>query len=215
LSAVLNNRLVRKRWKNGIAEYKQIASWKLAESYDFQEAARQDDPKLPFADISSALDLHFDQFDLTTLLRYFPYHNVTDQNISLRLKNETGANYIELDYIEFFNITRFVQQTAKSPDSVFAGTGFTTKYIDVVAGINFTQRNNSSEDFPPQSFSTDFRIRPPGNCAALKVHIEQLFGLGPGFGVEFEYNFGGSAPTAPGTNPAPPSPQSSAVAVMN
>ena len=194
-SAFLTNRLVRKRYHDNGSDYLQIASWKLGGSYDFTEASRQDAPSLPIGDFSSNLDMQFDRFAMNSLVRYFPYHQVTDSFSYIRFKNESGSNFIQASFSRIYNITRFVQDTTKDPDTLAFSTGVTSKFVDATGSLNFNPSQYwplTLDNYVLSSWSTDFRIRPPGNCWVFKVHYDQQFAGPHTIGFDFEYNFGGA-----------------------
>jgi LPS-assembly protein len=71
MSFILGNTLVRKSWAGEDATYKQIASLKLAQSYDFDEASRTQPPKYPWSDTSALLDVHLKNFETNTSAKNF------------------------------------------------------------------------------------------------------------------------------------------------
>ncbi len=193
LTGLITNRLVRKRWKDGQPTYIQIASWKLGEAYDFTEQSRVDDPKLPWSDVTSVLDLTLDRFAMSSTVQYYPYHHVANTISSIRYKTtEAGTNYIQLDYQQIWNITRYVEQTTRNDDYLGLSSGFKTKYVDMIAGLGFTPNSLLPVSLNLTNWSTDLRIRPPGNCWVFKIQYTQAFAGPVVTQFELEYNFGGA-----------------------
>lgn len=191
ISLALGNRLVRKRWLGETADYMQIASLKIGESYDIDESRRETGDRLPYADIWTNADVHLDYFDAVTAIRYFPYHGVTDSTSSMRFKNLMGTNYVEFGYTQTYIITHDVRQTQKQPDSFSIAPGFSTRYLDLAGGLNWEPQSLTPITFQLKSWTTDLNIKPPGNCWGIKIHYEQPFGGDRTIQLFFDYNFGG------------------------
>lgn len=192
VSLWVTNRLVRKRWLRGTPEYKQIASWRLSQGYDFDEARRREDPKLPFGDIQSLLDIHLDRFDLNSRIRYFPYHRVTSSSSYVRLRSLDNRQFLQTDFNQSWAITRKPEETTKNTDTVSFTAGFMTRYIDLAGRITY-QLEGTHPDFKVNSWATDINFKPPGDCWGIKVHYEQTFNGPTGIRLEFDYNFGNTA----------------------
>jgi LPS-assembly protein len=194
VSTVLTNKLVRKRWLNGTPEYKQIASFRLGQSYDIDEARREAPPSLPYSDISAALDIHLDRFDASSAVRYFPYHRVTTSVSGLRFKNEQDTNYVGVSYAQSYLITHTISQTENSSqaENVALTAGFITRHLDLAGSLNYLPTHFSLLDMQLTSFATDLKIKPPGNCWGIKVHYEQIPAGPRAIQFDFDYNFGGA-----------------------
>ncbi|MBX9766087.1 MAG: LPS assembly protein LptD, partial [Bdellovibrionales bacterium] len=74
----VTNRLIRRKWKDGRPEYKQIGTLRLSQSYDFYETYRKlqtgeaNENRLPLTDFQAHLDIRSEQFETNTVLQYFP-----------------------------------------------------------------------------------------------------------------------------------------------
>jgi len=188
---MVTNRLVRKRWIRGTPEYKQIASWRLSQGYDFDEARRQEEPRLPFGDIQSILDVHLDYLDLNSRVRYFPYHGVTNSSSYVRLRSLDNRQFIQTDFSQSWAITRNPEETTKNPDSVSFTAGFMTRYLDFGGRLTY-MLEGPEPIFRVNSWATELNIKPPGDCWGIKVHYEQTFNGPTAIKLDFDYNFGGA-----------------------
>lgn len=188
---MVTNRLVRKRWIRGTPEYKQIASWRLSQGYDFDEARRREEPRLPFGDIQSLLDVHFDHLDLNSRIRYFPYHGVTNSSSYVRLRSLDNRQFVQTDFSQSWAITRKPEETTKNPDSVSFSAGFTTRYLDLAGRLTY-MLEGPEPIFRVNSWATELNLKPPGDCWGIKVHYEQTFNGPTAIKLDFDYNFGGA-----------------------
>ncbi len=182
------NRLVRKRWLSGTPVYRQIAAWKIGQSYDFDEAKRQDPPRLPYSDIFSNFDLHLDRIDIYSVLRYYPYHRVTTSTSTLRLKNASDTEFAQVTYNQTYNISRNVAQTTEAPQTVGLSGGFKSKYLDLAATLDYAAE---AQNLKLTTWRGDFNIKPPGNCWGIKLQYVQPVGGKREIYVNFDFNFGG------------------------
>ncbi len=193
VTLAITNRLVRKRWLSGSPEYRQIASHRLSASYDFAEASRDQAPRYPISDISSLFDLRLDNVEMTSLVRFFPYHQVAKSSSRLRLKNEDARNYFEVGFDQDFRITRERAETREESKIITFGVGYGARYYTVLGSVNFDPRQSERKWYEAQSYSTDISLRPPGNCWGLIIHGERLVGGGGNFKLSLDYNFGGES----------------------
>ena len=191
ISLWLTNRLVRKRWLRGTPEYKQIASWRLSQGYDFDEAARQQEPRLPLGDLQSLLDVHLDQLDVNSRVRYFPYHRVTTSTSYVRLRSPDNRQFVQTGFSQNWRITREPEKTQKDDDSVSVSTGFLSRFLDLSGTLEYRLKGRDPI-FVLNSWATDLNIKPPGNCWGIRVHYEQQFAGPTAIKFDFDYNFGGA-----------------------
>lgn len=207
VSLFTTNRLVRKRWQNGAIEYKQIASWKIGEAYDIEEANRstvirlpdtsgaltREAPKLPLGDIKSIFTLNLEQIDVYSSIQYFPYHRVTDSDSYLTLKSKSGRQFVQTSYHQKYKITRDPDSPQKEPDSLTFTTGFISRYADVATSLSYLPQGFAPVNFDLQSYSVDLNLKPPGNCWGIKIHYERPLNVKePLIKFDLAYNFGGT-----------------------
>lgn len=191
VTLMVTNRLVRKRWIRGTPEYKQVASWRLSQGYDFDEASRTNEPRLPFGDIQSLLDIHLDQFDLNSRIRYFPYHGVTNSSSYVRIRSLDNRQFFQTQFSQSWAITRRPEETTKNPDSVTFTAGFATRYIDLGGRLTY-MLEGPDPLFRVNSWAAELNLKPPGDCWGIRVHYEQTFNGPTAIKLDFDYNFGGA-----------------------
>jgi LPS-assembly protein len=195
-TAYLSNRLVKKTWlSDGSPVYRQIASLKIGESYDFDEETVPDRQKFLFSDTSALLDMRLDHFETNTLLRYFPYHGKTNTSSRARVMDDHGR-YFELNYVENYLITlQRDDSLANHTQTVGFLVGFVEKYINFAGSIDFTPNSWDNFNFAAKSWTALMNIKPPGNCWGIILTLRQDIGQKLDYHVKFDYNFGGQGPT--------------------
>lgn len=191
-SFVLSNRFIRKKWKYGQPEYKQIATVKLSQTYDFDEARATGRPTFPWSDISGAIDVRLDHFETNTLIRYFPYHNVTNSSSRWKIMTDRGA-YFEMGFNQTFLITQRVEEAYSGrSETISFSAGFNSRYLDFSGGMATIPEQLSPLQLKVTSWSTNMNIKPPGNCWGIRVSINQIVGSpSPLVKFNFDFKFGG------------------------
>jgi LPS-assembly protein len=208
----LNNQLVRKIYGDGGAsQVDKLATWRVAESYDFDEARRAPGPIFPWSQISSQIDVFFRHFETSTLNEYYPYHD--KMNTSARVKaRDDGNRFVELTYSQQYTITAQLDNYDYEPgrtEAVAVALGFTQKYLTfsgkMLTNPRFFTLNRIREDHQiyADQWSIDLLIRPPGNCWGIKANISQAKETLDLHGnpvpqqimthFDFDYNFGGAS----------------------
>ncbi len=193
----LTNRLVEKKWVSGAPTYKQIASFKVAQSYDAHQASRSDPNREPWSSVSAVLDVRLDFFETRTQMNYYPYQKVTNTATQFRLTNSQG---------QFFEFVVNRQDTivpgqqvdsSKRTETLTFQTGFTTRYLNLVGQFvydsNWIQLQDSNRI---KSWAYIAQIKPPGDCWLINVSHNQTIGGSSLIAVNFEFTFAGT-PTAP------------------
>lgn len=192
-SFILGNRLMRKTYVDGNPVYKQVARWRLAQSYDFAEARKENQAKYPWSDVSSLLDLRFENIETNTLVRYYPYHNKANTSSRLRIMDSRGR-FFQLNFTQTYLITR-------RPEDAYSGRtedigysfGFQSKYIGLAGGIDYDPQGWSPINFLVKSWSIKMNLKPPGNCWGIRTSFSQSIGSVLGYHIDFDYNFGGQS----------------------
>lgn len=196
VSFILNNFLVRKSFSSPTTPvYKQIVNLRLMQSYDLDEAQRSGDgPTFPWSDISALLDVRLDNFETNTLLNYFPYHNVVNTSARARVKNSRG-DFLQVSVTQAYTITENVADASKPPSENFGlAAGFDSKYLTFSGQIETTPEDWRLAQFKPKSWSTNFNIKPPGDCWGIRTSVSQELATGELlWKIDFDYKFGGSA----------------------
>lgn len=170
----VTNKLVQKRvrYTGGPTDYKQIATLRLSQSYDFHESYRSDVTRTqPWSEVTSLLDVRLDNFETNSLIKYYPYENVTTSSTRLKLFNEFG-DYIQLTYAQDVVFQRrdgsSIIRTDRT-DDILMGGGFISKYVNV--GGETTLNLIQPKGF--QSYNYFVKLKPPGNCWAITLIHER------------------------------------------
>lgn len=180
----LTNRLTRKTFVNGEADYRTVGLFRLSQSYDMNEA-KSVTPR-PWSSVNALVDLRFENFETYTTAQYNGYAKVT--NLSSRLRFMTSPqNFLQLSYTRNFI---FDQDYVIAPNgetrNFGLGGGVRMKYVDAVAQFDYEARK-----FEVQSFSYALNIRPPGKCWLISFEHRQVVGGDPIIGGSFAFDFGG------------------------
>jgi LPS-assembly protein len=191
VSFILNNRVVRRTWVNGSPTYKQIASLKLGQSYDFDEDRRTGSPNFPYSDISALLDVRFDRFETNTLVRHFPYHNKTNTSSRAKVMDSSGR-YIQLNVSQTYLITQNVDEAYSGrTENVGLQAGFDSRYLSFAGTLDYRPLEWSPVIFERNSWSAFMNLKPPGNCWGIRASFRQDIGGEVTYKFDFDYNFGG------------------------
>jgi LPS-assembly protein len=155
----LSNYLIRKKWNDQKAEYKQIALFRLQQSYDYNEAIKPSHPRQPWSDIAALLDVRLDWFETNTLVRYYPYQNLTTTFSRVRLMHPRRHS-LELKYSQDYQFVKAdrIYATARSEDLTAAATLY-LKLIDLTGQSVYSWTTHKFSDY-----GYILSIRPPGDC---------------------------------------------------
>lgn len=219
----VTNRLIKRQWKDGQPEYKQIGTLRLSQSYDFYETYRKlqpgeaDQNRLPLTDFQALLDIRSDQFETNTFLQYFPPQGprVGITSISSRLRYTTARkDFMELVYCNQYFLG--ISATAITPKilchSVIGTVGFRTKYFNLLTSAQYGLRPEdlNPNDRPigfsqfiqnPVLFSIGTEIKPPGNCWTIIVqHTRPLDPTLQAWRFSFSFLFDGRTQTGNATS---------------
>ncbi len=192
----LSNRLVKKSWVGDTPVYRQVASLKLGQNYDFDEAKATslNRQTFPYSDLSALLDVRLDHFETNTLVRYFPYHGKTNTSSRARLTDDSGR-YIEMNVAQNYLITQNTDEALPNRTETLGFLlGFPATYLNFAGAIDMTPTNWLNASFVVKSWSILMNIKPPGNCWGILLTLRQDIGRKLDTKINFDYNFGGQPP---------------------
>lgn len=196
----LSNRVVKKSWEGDTPLYRQIASFKVGQSFDFDEATVAGRQTFPYSDVSALLDLRLDYFETNTLVRYFPYHNKTNTSARARVR-DTHNRFLEVNFAQNYLITQKTEEALPALKETFGfALGFAEKYIDFLGAIDMTPQDWLKGSFSVKSWSMRMNIKPPGDCWGIVLTLSQALGRPLDSKVTFDYSFGGAAPRIAAAN---------------
>jgi LPS-assembly protein len=166
---VLSNHVIRKTYgENGGASYKKFVTFRLAQSYDFNQAATETDR--PWSAINSLLDIRMRNFQTHTTVDYYPYAKVSNYSPRLRFNTDSG-NYVELTYSNKVIVQEDQLTTGQRTETIGTGLGFKTKYLDFEGIANFLPITDELE-----SWEYTMNFKPPGDCWALEFKHNKAAG---------------------------------------
>ena len=185
--------------------YQQIVRHRLTQSFDFDNANEPDNqrikdfqnggyvldtslnqpklvpnPKQPWSEIRSLLDVTLSNFIFSSDISYYPYQTAATDSTSITLK-DSRSDAISLSYSQGFAIQSpttaaaaangSVPQTnlvSSRSDAASLSAYFTTTYIDasVILSYDIINRNLTSE-------ALNTLIKPPGRCWGINFAISQ------------------------------------------
>lgn len=176
----LTNKLIRKRFKRGQAEYREIVRHRLTQSFDIYNANEPPDKviKQPWSEIRSFTEIKLDYFSIVSDVNYYPYQNIATNSSSVGLSDSKG-NKLSLAYSQSFAIksdpiTRLpvgtVDVSAPS-EAATVGATIKSKYLELAGALsyNLTERKFTSE-------VVYALIKPPGNCWGFALSYEKRLG---------------------------------------
>jgi LPS-assembly protein len=191
LTFVLGNRLIRKSYIENSSDYRQIASIKVAQSYDFDEERKTSGPKFPWSDISTLMDIRLNNFETNTLVRYFPYHGVVNTSARVKLNSDRGA-FVQTSLTQTHLITTKTSEApANITENVGFDAGFETRYFGFSGSVALLPVSWEKMRFDTKSWAMILNIRPPGDCWGIRTYLRQDIGASISYRFEFNYMFGG------------------------
>lgn len=189
----VTNKLVQKSWANNRPEYRQIASLKIAQSYDaYQE--RQGGPySQPWSDITTTLDVRLNQFQAYSIFKYFPRQNVTDISSRVRLLNNKGQ-FIQVALTEQYNVvpgTPDINRDKRTEDYTIS-SGLTSRYINLMGQVVYNANwANSDSRKQIKSWAYIAQFKPPGDCWIINLIQNQVTGGDTNLAFSFDFTFDG------------------------
>ncbi|HMN68010.1 MAG TPA: LPS assembly protein LptD, partial [Bdellovibrionales bacterium] len=187
----LSNIFTRKTWLHGEPVYKTAAIFRLAQSYDFNEA-RAERPH-PWSSIDGLMDVRLDRFETYTTFAYNGYAQVT--NMSSRVKIMTGAqNYLQGTYTRNILLGDEYEIEPNGETRNFGfGAGIYLKYLEAVGQFDY-----EAQKWALQSFTYALNVRPPGRCWLLKFEQRLVPNGSPQTRASLSFDFGGEGSGAGG-----------------
>jgi LPS-assembly protein len=193
----LTNRIIRKRWLHGLPDYSRIATFRLSQSYDLNEAKKVN--AQPFSPVDGLLSLRLDNFETYTTFSYNPYaegyteatreipeKRVTNISSRLRLFDQRD-NFLALQFDRILLLSErnlIIDNT--QTETLGIGAGIHTPYADLEGVIKKSLLNGSTP-----SWGLIANLKPPGNCWAIRFILNQEIGLKPSFHFNMAFDFGG------------------------
>lgn len=180
----LMNRLVRKVWAGDKPEYKTVARWQIAQSYDINETTRTS-PQ-PWSAINSYLDLRLKNFETYTAASFYPYANVTNASSRIKLLDDRG-DFIQFSYTNSYLVYAGdeVNLSSKAENWGLA-VGLVSRYLNLVGQVDYSNITHKI-----QSWQYLAEIKPPGECWGFQIGHRQVINADIQFTFNFNFNFGG------------------------
>jgi LPS-assembly protein len=200
----LTNKLVEKRWVNDRPEYRQIAAFTLAQSYDAYQAGHGGVDAQPWSDVAGILDVRLDHFQTYSTFNYYPNQNVTNTSARLRFLNDRNQ-FLQLGLTKQYTIVpgQDVDTRHRIEDYTFS-SGFVSKYINLMGRLVYNA-NWANSDTPGatnpkiKSWAYIAQFKPPGDCWLITFIQDQITGGDTNLRLNFEFTFDGvpKPPLAP------------------
>ena len=211
VSFVMNNRLMQKRWIDGKPTYRQVALFRVQQSYDFYEQFRKtDQARQPWSDLSFFTDVRFDHFETNTLVRYYPSQQVSTTAARAALRDDRG-NYVAINYSQDFLVTDGTTiNTNSRTEDLIGSVGLRTSFLSLDLGTAY-----SFITYRIPFWSAQVALSPPGKCWNISFNIIKPAEAEPIFGFNFNFLFDGATGTTaseqsqfngqnPASGPIPP-----------
>lgn len=193
----LSNRIIRKRWKSGEPEYKQIALFRVQQSYDFFEQYRRtNQTRQPWSDVSFFTDVRLDYFETNSLVRYYPNQQVSTTAARAQIKDDNG-NYLGVNYSQDFLVTDGTTfNTNSRTEDLIGSIGIRTSFLTLETNIAY-----SFITYKIPFWGLSAGLIPPGKCWNITLSIQKPAESEALFGFNFNFLFDGQTGTAmPGTS---------------
>ena len=192
ITFALTNKLTQKRWKEGNPEYRQIVSWKVAQSYDFYQAQSANPHREPYSDLISDLRVNLDRLQVYSRADYFPYQQVTNSSNRVRVLNADG-DFVEAAYLLSYNITPGVEADAMSrtEDYTFS-VRRNWSYVEFLGRLTYDiNPPATSDDQKFKSYGYGAQVKLPGNCWYFTVQQYRITGGDNNFKLSFDFIWDG------------------------
>lgn len=202
ITFALTNRLIQKRWLNGNPDYKQVLSWRLAQSYDFFQAESNitERRREPQSDLLSVLNVDFDFFQIYQKLNYYPYQQVINSSTRIRVKNKND-DYVEVGQTQLSNDISPGQEVDpnKKTDDYSLTIRKNMSYLELLGKIIYDANPNiDKESSRLKSFGYGAQFRLPGNCWYFTLTQYRVTGGDNQINFNFDFIWDGQKkPTLP------------------
>ncbi len=185
----LVNRLVEKRWIGDRPDYRQIASLKIAQSYD---AAQENINKgKPWSDIVTILDVRLDHFQTYSTFNYYPKENLTNTSSRVRVLNKKG-HFGQIQVNRNYAITPGQEVNLDSLSETYTlAAGFVSSYLNLMGRFVYDARAEEQSRDKIKSWAYIAQFKPPGECWMITAIQDQITGGDQNFRLNFEFNFDG------------------------
>lgn len=183
-SLLINNNIVQKRYRNDEAYYQRILTFRMAQSYDFNEEKR-DRPR-PWSPINGLLDIRLDRFETHTVSDYYPYAKIANVSSRMRFK-AFSANFLELTYSREI----FVDQDSnfdrdQKSENYGLGWMYRNPYLELSGRTSYSGVTNRMTGW--EYIAT---FIPPGDCWSIKFGQRKTVGGDVDYNFSFNFDFGG------------------------
>lgn len=192
ITLAVTSRVVQKRWLNGSPVYRQIAALKLAQSYDAFVAEKDDPNKQPWSDLQATLDVRLDRFQTYSILKYYPYQNLTDSSSRVRLFDESGR-FVQLAVTRQYKITPGQKSLERDrAEDYTLSAGMISKYLNLMGKFVYDANfdNNLVQD-RVKSWAYIAQVKPPGECWLITFVHDRVTGGDTNIKINFEFTFDG------------------------
>ncbi|PWU15376.1 MAG: LPS-assembly protein LptD [Bdellovibrio sp.] len=192
VTMAITNRIISKHWGSTAPVYRQDFSWRLSQSYDFQQAEliSPTNPGTPWSDLQSELKVNLDQFSAYQLMSYYPFQKVTNSSSRVRYTFPNG-NFLQLVHNRAYTIVpgQPVDENTLATDYTLAmRTNY--RFLDLLGKVTY----NPS---PPvgqsniTSYGYGLVITLPGNCWFIKWTQYRPTGGDNASDLSFDFNWPG------------------------
>lgn len=181
---VLSNYLVRKNYKGDKADYLKLTTFRLAQSYDFNEAKREDSNA--WSTINGLLDVRSDQWLFNSTADYYPYAKVLNSSTRTAIYLQNN-NYLELRFLDKAVVSTEENEKASARTrTVGASLGTQTKYLGIEGLGDYSLITSRFEKWQYIAY-----LKLPGDCLTFKFGHSKETGSDTRFDVSLNFNFGG------------------------
>ena len=191
----LVNRLIRKRIINGKPQYSNIMTFRLRQSFDFNEAQRSEKSQ-PWSVIQGDFNLNLDRFSFAQRVDYFPYNQISNLETRFRVRNALGS-YFESWYNQTFTFDQDNNvEFAERSETLGLGLGWANRYFkivgEVVQSLNYSKSEDGKRGGGTQRWAYLTEITPPGKCWGIQFRQSRPLGSeNLVTTINFNFDFGG------------------------
>lgn len=168
------NRLIEKKWRMGIPQYRQFLTWRLAQSYDFYQAERNPNGET-WSDLVSDFRLYLDNVQIYQRANYFPQPRVTNMSSRVRLLNDIG-DYIEVGHLlSYITSTGATQLQKNRTEEIKTVVKKQAKWVNLLGQVTYDVNPPAGKEFL-KSWGYGAQLKMPGDCLFLNLVQYQITG---------------------------------------